>query len=150
MYQVSIEKDFPVTAEELYQAWTEPEALKRWWHPMGNDLLEVENSLQPGGKVRYIFEAGQQKERIEISGNYETVEPAKQLVYTWNWHLPQATIGNGHYKLTIGFEANGTYSKLSVRQDNFDSEEAIQPHQQGWEAALNDLHQFVSQGKAAE
>lgn len=147
MYQVSIEKDFPVTAEELYQAWTEPAALKQWWHPMGNDLLEVENSLQPGGKVLYVFEAGHQKERIEISGNYETVEPAKQLVYTWKWHLPQATVGNGHYKLTIGFEANGTYSKLSVRQDNFDSEEAIQPHQEGWEAALNDLHQYLSQDK---
>jgi uncharacterized protein YndB with AHSA1/START domain len=144
MHQISIEKDFQVSAQQLFHAWTDPQALKQWWHPMGNDLVDVQNDLTPGGTVKYVFETGNSQEPIEISGQYETVEPERQLVYTWNWHLPQATVGNGHYKLTISFEPNGTYSKLFVRQDNFDSEEAVRPHQEGWERALNDLEGFLS------
>lgn len=143
MHQVSMEKDFPVPARQLYLAWTRPEALKQWWHPMGNNLVEVQNDLQPGGTVRYVFQPGSEQEKIEISGEYETVEPEKKLVYGWNWHLPQATVGNGHYKLTIGFEEIGANSKLTVLQENFDSEEAVQPHQEGWEKALQDLEAFV-------
>jgi hypothetical protein len=65
-------------------------------------------------------------------------------VYSWIWHLPHQPVGNGDYKLSIGFEPNGDGSKLTVLQENFGNEEAVQPHQEGWENALNDLEAFLS------
>lgn len=144
MQQVSLQKEFSVPAERLYQAWTSPEELKQWWHPMGNQLTDVQNDLTPGGTVRYLFNTGIEGEQIEISGQYEKVEPAKQLVYGWNWHLPQQPVGNGTYKLTIGFEPAGGGSRLTVLQENLGSEEAVQPHQDGWEKALQDLGAFLN------
>lgn len=144
MHQVSLAKEFPVSPEQLFQAWTSPEDLKQWWHPMGNQLTEVTNELKEGGTVRYVFKAGDQDESIEITGKYETVEENRQLVYSWIWHLPHQPVGNGDYKLTIGFEPNGAGSRLSVLQENFGTEEAVNPHREGWETALNDLEQYLS------
>jgi uncharacterized protein YndB with AHSA1/START domain len=144
MHQVSLEKEFPVPAEQLYAAWTSPEELKQWWHPMGNHLKEVTNELNEGGTVRYVFEANGQEDAVEISGKYETVEPNRKLVYSWNWHLPHQPVGNGEYKLHIGFVPSGEGSKLTVLQENFGTADAVQPHQEGWEQALSDLEAYLS------
>ena len=143
MHTVSISKDFPVTAERLYQAWTSPEELKSWWHPMGNELTGVTNELQEGGTVRYEFKTAESDESIKIEGKYETVKPAEHLVYSWIWQLPHQPVGNGDYKLNIRFEAAGDSSRLHVAQENFGSEEAVQPHKEGWEKALEELEAYL-------
>jgi hypothetical protein len=40
------------------------------------------------------------------------------------------------------YEARGT--RLSVTQENFTDQAAVQPHREGWDKALNDLYQFLS------
>ena len=143
MHTVSLSKEFPVTAERLYQAWTSPEELKNWWHPMGNELTSVTNELEEGGMVRYEFKTGESDDNIKIEGKYETVRPAEQLVYSWIWQLPHQPVGNGDYKLNIRFEPAGDGSRLHVAQENFGSEEAVQPHKEGWEKALEELEAYL-------
>jgi uncharacterized protein YndB with AHSA1/START domain len=143
MQTVSISKEFAVPAERLYQAWTSPEELKRWWHPMGNELTSVTNELKEGGAVQYQFKTGESEENIKIEGKYETVLPNQQLVYSWIWQLPHQPVGNGDYKLNIRFEPAGNGSRLRVDQENFGSEEAVRPHQEGWEKALEELAAYL-------
>lgn len=143
MQTVSLSKDFPVSAERLFQAWTSPEELKQWWHPMGNQLTSVTNDLNPGGTVAYRFRNGDNPDEIEISGKYETVKPNEELVYSWIWHLPHQPIGNGDYKLRIRFVPQGQGSRLEVAQENFGSEEAVQPHRDGWEQNLERLKEYL-------
>lgn len=117
---------------------------------MGNQLTHVTNELAEGGTVRYQFRNGETDDVIEITGQYETVKPAEHLVYSWIWHLPHLPVGNGDYKLNIVFTAAGSGSRLEVRQENFGSEEAVQPHREGWEKALNDLEAHLTQQAASE
>ncbi|SHE99301.1 Uncharacterized conserved protein YndB, AHSA1/START domain [Cnuella takakiae] len=111
---------------------------------MGNQLVSVENNVQEGGKVQYLFNTGTTTENIEISGTYEHVEPNKALDYSWIWHLPHQPVGNGDYKLHIRFEPAGSGSRLEVQQENFGSEEAVQPHREGWEKSLEELKTYLS------
>lgn len=147
MHTVTISKEFPVTPERLYKAWTSPEELKSWWHPMGNELTAVTNDLKEGGKVQYTFKTGVSDDNIEIGGTYETVRPNEELVYTWVWQLSHQPVGNGDYKLHIRFEPAGAGSRLQVAQENFGSEEAVQPHKEGWEKALEELEAYLQQAK---
>lgn len=147
MQTLSISKEFPVSPERLYQAWTNPEDLKQWWHPMGNKLVSVENDLRQGGNVRYTFNTGSSSEDIEITGTYDQVQPNKALDYSWIWQLPHQPIGNGDYKLHIRFEPAGEGSRIDVQQENFGSEEAVQPHREGWERSLDDLKSYLGQGR---
>lgn len=140
---VHLTKEFGASKEKLFSAWTRPEELKRWWRPLQKRLTDVQNDIRPGGTVAYTFEGGE----LQISGTYKEAIPNERLVYTWNWELPEDAAHKGEYLLTILFKGNGDRSTLEVRQDNFQQEHSIQPHQQGWEEALNDLHGYLSGGK---
>ena len=137
--QVQVSRSFPVSKERLYKAWTEPEELKKWWKPMGKTLKAVENDIREGGQVRYSFEDG-----LEISGEYKQVDAGSKLVYSWIWQIPQATLHNGDYLLTVAFNEEGEQSSLSVTQENFAQEHAIKPHEEGWQEALDALQHHLS------
>src|SRR3954470_605899 len=113
--KVEADKNFAVTVDELYDAWTNPEQLKKWWKPMGNTLKEVTNDIRKGGTVRYVFNDN----KLVISGEYLEVNEKEKLVYTWNWELPEDAVRNAQYKLSINFTPTGNGSKINVVQDNF-------------------------------
>jgi len=139
--KVEVEKEFQVPVEQLYSAWNDPEQLKQWWKPMGNTLAEVNNDLKEGGTVRYVFN----DETIVISGQYEQVQPNKKLVYSWDWQLKEDALRNASYKLTIDFKEAGSGSSLHILQENFENEEVMQPHREGWEKGLADLQSFLKE-----
>ena len=142
--KINLAKDFPVRADRLYQAWIDPEQLKQWWHPMGNVLQQATTEPKEGEPVTYTFANEQGAHSFTIKGTYKEVAAGKKLVYTWNWELPVATVGNSAFLLTVVFSENAGGSRLEVIQENFIEEEAVQPHREGWENALNSLHNFLS------
>jgi uncharacterized protein YndB with AHSA1/START domain len=139
-YTVEVSKDFSVSKDNLYDAWTKPELLKEWWKPMNNKLTEVTNDISEGGTVRYEFE----NNGLVISGEYIEVKEKERLVYTWNWNFPQDEVKNASYKLTVQFKVKDDSSTLQITQDNFHNEEGTLPHKQGWDKALEELEHFLS------
>jgi len=138
--KVESAKSFPVSVNQLYKAWTDPEQLKQWWKPMGNSLKEVTNDLKKGGTVRYIFD----NDKLIIAGEYLEVAENEKLVYTWNWELPNDAVRNAAYQLTVNFTGQGDSSEIKVLQENFENEEAMLPHQEGWNKGLTELEQFFA------
>lgn len=143
--KVEAGKSFSVSADQLYDAWTNPQQLKKWWKPMGNTLKEVENDIKEGGTVRYLFD----NDKLTISGKYLEVKERQKLVYTWSWELPHDAVRNAEYKLTVNFWGGADGSKINVLQENFHDEESMLPHQQGWENGLADLEHFLDGDKSA-
>jgi uncharacterized protein YndB with AHSA1/START domain len=136
--QVNVQKQFQVSKDKLYKAWTEEGQLKQWWKPMEKELLSVENDIRQGGAVVYTF-----SNDLKIHGEYKEVELGKKLVYSWVWELPEDSHHKGEYLLTIVFNDKDNGSELQVTQENFKSEHSIQPHQDGWEQALENLQTFL-------
>ncbi len=138
--KINLKKEFPVSKDLLYKAWIDPSELKQWWKPLDKQLTEVTNDVKEGGKVHYGFEDG----HLQINGEYKEVSENEKLVYTWNWELPENAVHRGEYLLTILFNGHGNNSTLEVTQESFSEEHAIQPHEQGWEQALEDLEKYLS------
>lgn len=138
--KVEVTKTLPAAAEQVYNAWTEPEQLKKWWKPMGNSLKEVTNDIRKGGTVRYIFD----NNKLIISGEYLEVEEKQKLVYIWKWELPNDAVRNAEYKLTVSFISKDNGSEIYVLQENFKDEETMLPHQEGWEKGLADFANFLN------
>jgi uncharacterized protein YndB with AHSA1/START domain len=63
------------TPESLFDHFTQPELLTKWWNPI------AEIDLKPGGK--YVFQWPQQG--WTLRGEYLAVEPARHLAFTWAW-----------------------------------------------------------------
>ena len=144
--KVEAGKSFPVSVDQLYKAWTSSDELKQWWKPMGTTLKEVTNDIKEGGTVRYVFGG----DKLVISGKYLEVKEKEKLVYTWNWELPNDAVRNAEYKLTVSFEAKDNGSEIKVVQENFQDEETLLPHREGWEQGLSELEQFLNGQTATE
>ncbi|MCF2493095.1 SRPBCC family protein [Dyadobacter chenhuakuii] len=138
---IEIERQFNVSVEELFKAWTEAEHLKQWWHPMGASLTDVKNELKEGGAVEYyVGDSG-----LEITGTYSEVVPNEKLAYSWVWNMSDEGSESG-YKLDITFSPDGEGSKLKVVQEGFSGPEFLKPHEEGWEKGLDDLESYLSSG----
>ena len=142
--ELKISKSFNSSVNELYNAWISPDHLKQWWHPMGNNLKEVELEVKRDGAIKYAFVNEKDKSTFEITGKYYEVTESQRLVYSWNWKTEAEHVENNNYTLTIVFAQEGDGSKIEVTQTPFSNEEALQQHKQGWEKALNDLEHHLS------
>ena len=70
-------------ARLVFEAWTKPELLKRWWAPksMGIPLLSCEADVRVGGSYRFVFGLDAAK-TMAFFGRYIEVTPHSRLVWT--------------------------------------------------------------------
>ena len=67
----------------VFDAFTKPEYVKRWWAPKTRDvsLVSVDADVRVGGGYRYVLRHGKQG-TFAFSGTYREVAPPSRLVYT--------------------------------------------------------------------
>jgi uncharacterized protein YndB with AHSA1/START domain len=107
-------------------------------------LQEVTNEIKEGGQIRYVFQNHQHNHPFQITGQYDEVKEGEKLVYSWNWEIPGQNAAESKFKLSVLFTNQDNGSRLEVKQENFADEEAIHPHREGWDKALNDLQQYLT------
>lgn len=75
------ERTFRAPQRIVFEAWTKPELVRRWWAPksMGAEMSECVADVRVGGKFRYVTRAGD--DEFAFSGTYREVTPASRLVY---------------------------------------------------------------------
>jgi len=84
-YVVRIERTFAASAEEVFDAWTSPEVMRRWLHPAADWATpEAEVDLRVGGKVRVVMRRPDGTE-IEMLGEYTLIDRPHLLVMTWTF-----------------------------------------------------------------
>jgi uncharacterized protein YndB with AHSA1/START domain len=78
-----VTRTFDAPARIIYDAWTKPELLKRWWAPrsLGVKLFECESDARVGGAYRFVF-GRDPSEPMAFSGKYTEVSPNQRVVCT--------------------------------------------------------------------
>ena len=80
--EVVITRTFHAPAHLVFEAWTRPELMRRWWVPKssGLTLLSCEMDVRTGGTYRFVFHhpAGP----MAFFGRYLEVSPHSRLVWT--------------------------------------------------------------------
>ena len=77
--EVLVTRTFNAPARIVFEAWTKPELMKRWWVPksMNMALISCEMDVRVGGKYRFVFGEG-----MEFFGRYTEVIPNSRIVWT--------------------------------------------------------------------
>jgi uncharacterized protein YndB with AHSA1/START domain len=106
-------------AHIVFEAWTKPELIKRWWVPksFGVTLLSCETDVRVGGKYSFVFGHGDSKP-MEFFGKYLEVTPPSRLV----WTNEEAEGGGPVTTLTLEEKAGQT---LLTLHDLYPSKEAL-------------------------
>src|ERR1700733_12879500 len=78
-----VTRTFNAPARLVFEAWTKPELLKRWWAPksMGMSLVSCEADVRVGGEYRFVFGLEASK-TMAFFGKYLEVTPPSRLVWT--------------------------------------------------------------------
>jgi uncharacterized protein YndB with AHSA1/START domain len=110
--ELLITRTFDGPARIVFEAWTKPELLKRWWAPKstGMSLLSCEADVRTGGTYRFVFAHPAAKEPMAFYGRYLGVTPHSRLVWT------NEEDGDGGAVTTVTFEEQGGKTLLAVRE----------------------------------
>jgi uncharacterized protein YndB with AHSA1/START domain len=121
--------------ERVFEAWTQPEHLRRWWGPRPVTCSDAAVDLRVGGTYR-IGNALPDGRIVWISGAFEVVEPPARLVYTW---LVEGSAGHEPSRVTVRFEDRNGATEVIVVHEQIDSEDTRADHEKGWNGCLDGL-----------
>jgi uncharacterized protein YndB with AHSA1/START domain len=137
---LQLSRQYPVAPEKVWRAWTDAQALRKWWGPEPGDTVSVaELDVRVGGRFRIVF-GGPQGTEHEVQGVYKEVVAPKKLVFTWTW--PRTT-PERESLVTIVFRAVGTGTELDFRHEQFFDEKVRDGHREGWTASFERLARFL-------
>ena len=126
----------------VFDAWTNPELLKRWWVPKSVPitLLSVEMDVRAGGTYRLVFQVDPTT-TATFFGRYLEVSPPSRLVWT-------NEEGEGDPVVTtVTFEEDGGRTRLVVH-DLYPSKDALDDaiateSIAGWAEMLDQLDELL-------
>ena len=83
--EVVITRTLNAPARLVFEAWTKPELMRRWWVPKSSGLtvLSCEMDVRTGGGYRFVFpHPAVPGETMAFFGKYVEVSPHSRLVWT--------------------------------------------------------------------
>jgi uncharacterized protein YndB with AHSA1/START domain len=119
--EIVITRTFRAPADIVFDAWTKPELVRRWWAPRsrGVTLVQCDANVRPGGAYRYLLARGS-SESFAFSGKYVEIARPTRLVYTQIFEA----FPDGEAVVTVSFEERDGSSTL-VAHELYPSKEAL-------------------------
>jgi uncharacterized protein YndB with AHSA1/START domain len=137
--QVSISRNYRVTPEKVWRAWTDPQALSQWFGPGPTPSVTVaEIDLCVGGRYRIAFDTPDGNHH-EVAGVYQEVVPNRRLVFTWAFKSTPERVSR--VSIDLAPLADGT--ELRFVHDRFFDRQARDNHARGWPLFFDSLGAFL-------
>ena len=130
-----IERSFDAPREQVFDAWTNPEVLRRWWavHPDGSTPV-AEVDLRVGGRYRLTMQHPDGS-RHTVGGEYREIVPPSLLVYSWRWE--QGGDEEGHTStVTVSFHDRDGHTQVVLEHTGLPDAQSRDRHAAGWSACL--------------
>ncbi|MBL8209389.1 MAG: SRPBCC family protein [Bryobacterales bacterium] len=110
---------FDGPAQVVFEAWTKPELLTRWWMPKscGVSFVSCDADVRTGGVYRFVFSHPASAQPMAFFGRYVEVIPPSRIVWT-NEESSDGAVS------TVTFEGQGGQTLL-VLHELYPSEQAL-------------------------
>ena len=92
--ELVVTRTFNAPARIVFEAWTKPDLLRRWWAPksFGISFISCEADVRAGGTYRFVFGHPASEQPMEFFGRYIEVTPHFRLVWTLSLiHISEST-----------------------------------------------------------
>jgi uncharacterized protein YndB with AHSA1/START domain len=134
-----LERTYDASPEEVFDAWTNPEVLRRWWRANPAWVTPVaEVDLRVGGRYRISMEDPESGTKHTAGGEYSEVSRPLRLAYTWQWEQDDGRPGHVS-TVTVDFRAEGERTTVVLEHSGLESSQSRDSHTQGWTGILEML-----------
>jgi uncharacterized protein YndB with AHSA1/START domain len=123
-----IRRTINASVARVFEAWTQPEQLRRWWGPRPVTCSAADVDLRVGGEYRI--------------GN---LLPDGTVVYTWEIER-KGKPSPERSRVTVRFEAHDDKTEVIVVHERIDTDETRADHEQGWNGCLDGLAALFTAG----
>src|SRR5918997_6534717 len=110
---------FAAPRERVFEAWTDPALLRRWWAALqGWDTSVAEVDVRPQGRYRLSMSDGERD--YTVVGEYVEVRAPERLAYTWTWEgEPEEMRGSERTLVVVEFAEDGDATEVVLTQSGF-------------------------------
>jgi uncharacterized protein YndB with AHSA1/START domain len=157
--EIIIERIFDAPRERVWEAWTDPELVKKWWGPEGFTAPSIKIDLKVGGK--YIFcmhgpKGSEYDKDLYSAGVYKEIDPMEKIAASDYFSdengnkIDPSAVGMGpdipdEMNVIVKFEdVTNSKTKLSIVYPSPESEVQFKAMQksgmiEGWNSSLDKL-----------
>ncbi|HEV2975029.1 MAG TPA: SRPBCC domain-containing protein [Solirubrobacteraceae bacterium] len=141
---VRLERTFAAPAEDVFDAWTNPDVLRRWWAARPNMTSPgCDVDLRVGGGYVLRMRDEDSGELHVVVGEYREVERPRRLVYTWAWRGDGGP-NPGHVSVVaVDFVGDGERTTVVLEHSGLPDEGSRRRHGEGWRATFENLARRV-------
>ena len=146
-----MEREYPVSIEVLWRAWTDPVQLEAWYHPV--DLSVVRGSVVSDPVVGGWWTVG-----VDVPshgfvawffGRYTDVEPGRRFEHTLHYtqdegEFRQRDVTTEHHLVTVDFEPAGDGTLVRWQQFGEMPAEQVDATRAGMESYFDSLERYLS------
>jgi uncharacterized protein YndB with AHSA1/START domain len=136
---VVVRRTITASAEDLFEAWLDPQALAQWMRPgtIQSTVARVEPRV--GGAYEIVMQST--SGLIVHKGVYRTIERPRRLVFTWISAPTDLT----ETLVTVDFIPVGKRTEVVVTHELL-PQSAMAAHERGWTSGLEHLDQACQKG----
>jgi uncharacterized protein YndB with AHSA1/START domain len=137
---VRIERTFAATAEDVFDAWTNPEVMRRWFHCAPDwDTPEAEVDLRVGGKVRVVMRRPDGTE-AEARGVYTLIDRPHRLVMTWIFDDDPSN----EQLIELSFSGSERSTTVLMVNSGISTDRRRGAQDEGWHGCLDELERLLA------
>ena len=138
--ELRIERTFAASAEEVFDAWTSPEVMRRWFHCDPDwDTPVAEVDLRVGGKIRVVMRRPDGTE-VEAQGNFMLIDRPHRLVMTWTFDDDPSN----HQRLELSLSETAGATIVLLINSRISTDERRDEQAEGWQGCLDELDRLLA------
>ena len=112
---LTIVRIFDAPKEQIWDAWSNPTQLMKWWGPAGFTSPSCTMDFRVGGKYHFCMRSPEGKD-FWVTGTYEEIIPMEKLVYTDSFAYAEGNVVSGSYYgmegMPLTFHAHVTFEDM--------------------------------------
>lgn len=154
---ITIERIFNAPVERVWQAWTSPGEIKKWWGPEHFTCPVAELDLREGGNYLFCMRGamgpGMPEQDFYSAGVFKEIVPMKKLVMSDHFADAKGNYVNAsevgmpgewpdEMTINVLFEDTGGKTKMTIVHEGHPAGMAANA-EQGWSSQLNKLAALV-------
>lgn len=131
----------PARPALVFELFTDPNQLARWWGPEGFSTPNLEFDPRVGESFRIEMQPPE-SDAFHLTGEFREVDPPTRLAYTFRWEEPDPD--DVETLVDLSFRDLGESTEVVFTQGPFKTEARLALHRNGWTDGFDKLDEVLS------
>ena len=140
---LEIRRVFPSARPVVFEAFVDPDVMKKWWGPEGFTIPSLDYDPRIGAGYRIEMKPPG-ADPFYLRGEFREVDPPERLAYSFAWEEPDPD--DVENLVELSFQDLDGSTVVLLDHAPFKTEPRRELLRSGWTDSLNKLEQLLAQG----